>query len=132
MKKASKVRFTGGKAVCAAVFAVFVFIILFSPKYYGRFLNKDSYRDWMSYKAEPSVGVIEIWHVAGFKPYLGSLGSWLESKAEKYSSRYINVYFSIKTYSPDDARVQLQLGRRPDNQLLRRIHFSIRTPELYA
>ncbi len=65
--------------------------VLYSPKLYEGGLNGDPYRAWLMHSKEPTVGVIKVWHIVDFKPYVGSLGSWIEKRAKAYSSRFIGI-----------------------------------------
>lgn len=102
------------RIVSAAYLLAAILFIVFAPSYFSEKLGADPYREWLMHKEEPSVGVITVWHIVSFKPYVGSLGSWLKERAKEYSDRYVGVYFDVKTYSENDAALQLSRGSRPD------------------
>ena len=98
---------------CVMLMLAGAFVML-SPKWYADKLKSDPYEEWMQYAKEPTVGVIEIWHVVGFKPYSGSLGAWLDTQAKNYSKRFIGIHFEVSSMTPEEAENRLQTGKRPD------------------
>ena len=88
--------------------------LIFSPGLFKDKLNTDPYREWMQFKREPAVGVIKVWHIVGFKPYVGSLGKWLEDTANACSSGYIGIYFEVSSFTGEEAAEQLSRGVLPD------------------
>lgn len=58
-----------------------VLYVIFIPQYLQDQLERDPYREWISPNDEPYSGIINVWHIVGFKPYLGSVGSWLKNRA---------------------------------------------------
>lgn len=89
------------------------FVVL-SPKWYANKLGNDPYEQWMQYEPEPSVGVIQIWHIVGFKPYSGSLGAWLSAQAKNYSKRFIGIHYEVSSMTREEAESLLIKGKRPD------------------
>ena len=55
-----------------------------------------------------------MWHVVGARPYVGSIGAWLEKQASEYKKRFIGVYFSVKAYSVEEAAQEMERGILPD------------------
>lgn len=90
------------------------FFVYISPKLFKDGLSSDQYREWFLPEKEPETVIVEIWHIAGFKPYTGSLSRWLENKAADFANGYVGVYFNVKAYSPMEAEEQLMRGSRPD------------------
>lgn len=103
------------RIVCSCLILVIAgaFTVL-SPKWYLNRLEIEPYRNWMEHKTEPSVSVINVWHIVGFKPYAGSLGSWLNAQAKRYSKRFIGIHFEVASLSPEEASDLLKRGKRPD------------------
>ena len=85
-----------------------------SPPFIRALFEREGYSDWMQLKTEPRVLIINVWHIVGFKPYLGSLGSWLTSRADEFKSKYIGIYFSVKSFTPDEAARLMERGMLPD------------------
>lgn len=44
-----------------------------------KMLEQDQYREWLEPEEEEFSGVINVWHVVRFKPYMGSVGAWLKN-----------------------------------------------------
>lgn len=110
----------GRKASLQRITASWLLILLmglfvyFVPAYAMPRIGVDHYEKWVEQHGEPPIGMIEIWHVAGFKPYSGSLGSWLERTADKYFSDYIGVYYKVRSLTPDEANELYSRGLCPD------------------
>lgn len=102
------------KLAAIAALAFCVLFVWFSPSLIKDGLMNDVYREWLEYKEEPAVGMIKIWHVVGFKPYVGSLGNWLQKRTDEFKKRFIGVYFEVSSYSVEDAKEQLARGNLPD------------------
>lgn len=85
-----------------------------SPRWFSDGLHEDRYRQWLQRDAGRAAVIIDVWHIADFRPYVGSLGNWLKQRAEQYSKGYAGVYFNVSSYSPEDALEQLSRGSRPD------------------
>ncbi|MBO4384127.1 MAG: hypothetical protein J5854_01740 [Clostridia bacterium] len=88
--------------------------IPFLPFAFRAGAGNDPFGDFFAQKREPYVGVVTVWHIVSFKPYVGSLGSWLEARAKEYLSSYNNLYFEIRSYSKEDADAELRRGSAPD------------------
>lgn len=89
-------------------------LIWLLPGFYEPKLNKDPYRQWLMHEREPSVGVITVWYISGFRPYVGSVGSWLDKQAKIYASGFIGIHFDVHSYSPEDAASLISNGSIPD------------------
>lgn len=98
---------------CAALLLAGAFFFA-APLYYSPRLGRDVYRSWFEHETEPTVGVISVWHIASFKPYSGSLGAWLNSRAKEYSSRFIGIHFEVRSMTPEQALEELEAGKKPD------------------
>lgn len=88
--------------------------IYYTPAYSGPRLYTDHFEEWIEQHGEPAVGMIEIWHVVKFKPYIGSLGSWLDKAAAKCYSRYIGVYYKVRSVTDEEAASLAERGLKPD------------------
>ena len=92
-------------------FGAFVF---FAPRLFKDRLTNESYREYFIQMAEPTSAIVKVWHIVSFKPYSGSLGSWLSDRARSLSGRYVNVYFEVVSMSAEDAFEELGRGEYPD------------------
>ena len=57
---------------CALVLAAVLLFMIYLPKCAGKMLERDQYREWLEPEEEEFSGVINVWHVVRFKPYMGS------------------------------------------------------------
>ncbi|MBO6061254.1 MAG: hypothetical protein J6P98_03975, partial [Clostridia bacterium] len=85
-----------------------------SPRVYLPGLGVDWYGLWQEHAEPVRLEMIEIWHIADFKPYVGSLGGWLEKRAEEYFSKIDGAYYKVHAYTREQALEQLARGSRPD------------------
>lgn len=63
---------------------------------------------------ESFMGVIEIWHVAGFKAYSGAVGNLLKSCATDVSDRHFGVYFKVISMSETEYAERIARGESAD------------------
>lgn len=66
------------KTIAAVLLAAVLLFMIYLPKCAGKMLERDQYREWLEPEEEEFSGVINVWHVVGFKPYMGSVGAWLK------------------------------------------------------
>ena len=59
-------------------------------------------------------GIITIWHIVGFKPYQGSLGSWMSSAAAQFEKKHRGVYFEVDSITEDEYDARIARGEQPD------------------
>lgn len=94
--------------------AIILLVMVLLPKRIGGLIVHSSPLDFMKPKQEEFKGIITVWNVAGFKPYVGSLGSWLKTvgaRAEKY---HYGVYFDVESISEEEAFRRIVAGDFPD------------------
>lgn len=89
-------------------------LLVYLPKFTGAMLDRDYYREWMEPKSEGYGGVITVWHVVSFKPYLGSLGSWLSELSRSVEKKHFGVYFEVDSITADEAAERMANGKFPD------------------
>ena len=102
------------KLSAISLLALSIAFVFVAPQYFAGRIGTDHFRSFFTHRVEPSVGIIKVWHIVSFKPYIGSLGSWLNERAKEYSSGYINVYFSVRSISKEEAEEELKRGELPD------------------
>ena len=86
-------------AWCSCVLAAVLLFMIYLPKCAGKMLERDQYREWLEPEEEEFSGVINVWHVVGFKPYMGSVGAWLKKIADRAERRHFGVYFEVESIS---------------------------------
>ena len=102
------------RIIAFALIPAVLLLVVYLPQFADAFLGRDYYREWMEPKQEEFGGVITVWHVVGFKPYLGSLGSWLSQRARSVEKRHFGVYFEVESISADEAEKRVSEGKFPD------------------
>lgn len=98
-------------AILLVLSAAAVFVL---PYFFKSGFENDPFGDFYKLDREPSVGVITVWHIVSFKPYVGSLGTWIEKRAKEFLSAYNNLYFDIRSFSGDEAEAEYLRGVKPD------------------
>ena len=56
--------------------------LFFMPEYLDEALEMQTYDEKFSTEEEAYTGILTVWHVVGFKPYSGSMGTTLASIAK--------------------------------------------------
>ncbi|MBR5292787.1 MAG: hypothetical protein IKU32_07755 [Clostridia bacterium] len=59
-------------------------------------------------------GIIEVWHIVGFKPYQGSLGSWVDRTAQQLEKKHSGVYLEVDSISIEEYEERIARGEQPD------------------
>lgn len=88
--------------------------IVYLPRYASDDLHRNRFNEWLMHEEEPFAGKITIWHVVGFKPYVGSLGNLLKSAAETIEKKHFGVYVNIEAISVEEAKNRINEGEYPD------------------
>lgn len=65
-------------------------------------------------EAEGYQGIISFWHVVEFKPYRGSLGSWVSDVAKKYEKQHSGVFFEVESITLEECEARIARGERAD------------------
>ena len=84
------------------------------PSAADRLLSRDQYAQWLHKSEEPFRGIIKVWHIAGFKPYSGSIANRIKAAAAKVEKKHFGVYFDVEAITPQEAKKRMALGERPD------------------
>ncbi len=105
---------TKRRVISLIMAAAIVLYVIFIPQYLQDQLGRDPYREWIEPKDEPYSGIINIWHIVGFKPYLGSIGTWLKNRAHVIESRHYGVFFEVTAMTVEECSERMQKGERAD------------------
>lgn len=91
---------------------ILIFIV-FSPQYIlsSRTLLTLQRNDEIQ---EDYQGVIEVWHIVRFKPYQGSLGSWVSKVAEQLEKKHGGVYMEVDSITFEEYEARIARGEQPD------------------
>ncbi len=113
-KQTEKSKFNTRRLTAILLLAAIFSLMAISPSYIRAWLGRDSYTEWMQIEKEPHVLIINVWHIVGFKPYIGSLGGWLSKRADEFKKQYVGIYFKVASLSPEQAMQQYERGMTPD------------------
>ena len=102
------------KTVSVILLTAVLLLLVLLPKHIGELLDRPGWLDWLQPKQEPFRGIIEIWHVAAIRPYLGSLGNWLKKYAAVMEKKHFGVYLNVDSITPEEAEARFAEGERPD------------------
>ncbi|MEG1547733.1 MAG: hypothetical protein RR527_03240 [Clostridia bacterium] len=91
-----------------------VLYLVFVPGYLIANLGVNHYTDWKRGEPVQPVGIIKIWHIAGFKTYSGSVGSWLSERAKKIERKHYGLFFDILSMSLEECNERVQRGETAD------------------
>ena len=90
-----------------------VFLIV-SPPIIKNGLAKDPRRAVFEKDAPGWYGVVELWHIASFKPYQGSATSFLETCATAYNKKHPGVHIKVTGMTEKKFFERTARGERPD------------------
>lgn len=94
--------------------AILIAIYMLAAPPYMRRLEENVYRSWLTPDDEPFSGVITVWHIVRFRPYSGSVGTWLDGAGAKIEKAHFGVYFAVLAMTEDEAAGRFAAGGRAD------------------
>lgn len=99
--------------VCLIVTSIMALFMVHSPKYLMSSrklltLQRDEEN------TEQYQGIIEVWHIVGFKPYRDSLGSWVSNTAKQLEKRHSGVYLEVDSITMEEYEARIARGEQPD------------------
>jgi len=59
-------------------------------------------------------GIITVWHIVGFKPYQGSLGTWMSNAAAQLEKHHRGVYLQVDSIDVEEYEARIARGEQPD------------------
>ncbi|MEE0766020.1 MAG: hypothetical protein UIK34_00550, partial [Christensenellales bacterium] len=75
-------------------------------------------RDWTLKKQQENqetfAGIITLWHIVDFKPYAGSLGTWLSDRAATFEKRHFGVFMNVTAMTVEECAARMERGERAD------------------
>ena len=63
---------------------------------------------------ETFAGIITLWHIVDFKPYAGSLGTWLSDRAATFEKRHFGVFINVTAMTVEECAARMERGERAD------------------
>lgn len=100
--------------ISAILLPIIIAYLVFMPRVLNEALGREYYREWLEPEREKFSGTITVWHIVGFKPYIGSLGSWVGRQASYIEKSHFGIYFEVMSMTEDEAMTMLGEGKRPD------------------
>lgn len=88
--------------------------MIYLPQYAEKELGRNLFYEWQAPKREPYTGKIKVWHIVAFRPYVGSLGSFLKEAAKAVNKKYFGVIIEIEAITGEEAAERLECGEKPD------------------
>ena len=102
------------KNVTAIILSVFIVLyLIFSPRYIFATIEKGRVPFWQR-KEESFNGIIELWHIVGFKPHTGSVSSWLGNRTKEFEKKHHGVFVNITSMTIEDYYKKKSLGMSAD------------------
>ncbi len=101
------------KLICAAMTLAIAAFMALSPGYIAAH-RQSLTQQYRRQSAEGYQGIISLWHIAGFKPYRGSVGAWLERSAAALEKKHRGVYFEVESMTLPDYEARRERGERAD------------------
>ena len=89
--------------------------LLFSPAPLQRAMQRDPTRELFENEAPEWYGVIEIWHIAGFRTYQGSVTNFLQEQCSAFSRKHPGVHFEVTVLTPESADTAMLHARMVRN-----------------
>lgn len=97
-----------------AALALIVLYLVVSPAIIRRGLARDQYVEWLTPETPAWEGRVELWHIADFKVYLGSVTHYLEDRAKAYGRLHPGVHIDVIGLTPAQYESRLGRGAFPD------------------
>ena len=85
-----------------------------SPPWILDGLARGEYRAYWARPVTQWHGKIELWHVAGFRAYQGSVTTYLEARADAYCKRHPGVHIEVTGLTPERFHDRMARGVFPD------------------
>ena len=83
-------------------------------EYLDEALEMQTYDEKFSAEEEAYTGILTVWHVVGFKPYSGSMGTTLASIAKDVERAHYGVFFDVIAMDEAEYMQRTERGEVPD------------------
>ena len=105
-----------GVVVRLAVVMLTAAYLIYMPGYVMEQVQDSStYRErLLKTENERYTGVITVWHIVGFKPYIGSLSTWLGDVAKRVEKAHFGVFTEITGMTNEEYEQRVLRGERAD------------------
>ena len=98
------------RGIGAALILLYLFVM---PGYIGQQRQEHTLKRQQE-TGETFSGIINLWHIVGFKPYQGSLGTWLSDRAASFEKDHFGVFINVTAMTQEEYQARIQRGERAD------------------
>ena len=91
-----------------------ILFLIFSPRPLQKALERDPMLELFENETPDWYGVIEIWHIASFRTYQGSVTNFLQERCNAFSRTHEGVHFEVTGLTPAMFEERMARGLRPD------------------
>lgn len=91
-----------------------ILFLLLTPGFLKGSINKNLYEDWIKGDKNDYNAIINVWHVVGFKPYMGSLGGSISTVVKVIENRHDGIYFEVNSMDIEEYKLRISRGEYPD------------------
>ncbi len=102
------------RTIHVLVSVLLIAFLALSPPWLLRGLMRDEYRAFMTKPPAAWHGRIEIWHIAGFRVYQGSVTDYLQERADAYCKKHAGVHIDVVGLTEKQYADRLERGAVPD------------------
>ena len=92
---------------------ILLFLIL-SPRWIRAGLSRDPGGQVFRREAPEWYGIVDIWHIASFKPYVGSLTSFLAERAAAFEKDHPGIHIRVTGLTEKQFQERIDRGDFPD------------------
>lgn len=100
--------------ICSAVALCVAAYLVFMPPYIESGLKQDPYSEWVMPEDEGYTGIITVWHIVEFRPYAGSVGTWLSERGKELEKKHYGVYVEVLAMSAAECEARFARGESAD------------------
>lgn len=99
------------------VFAVIITIavalyLIFAPEFIMSGIENS--RNASNSKQESFTGIINLWHIVGFKAHTGSVTNFLYARASEFEKSHFGVFISVTSMTEEEYKENISAGKRAD------------------
>lgn len=95
------------------VTVILAVVLLISPDYFVS-SRRPVTQQRTEQPSEGYQGIISLWHIVEFKPYRGSLGSWVSDIAKQFEKEHRGVYIEVESITLEECSERIGRGERAD------------------
>ena len=104
----------GAKAIrCTVVSVLIIAYLIFTPHLILRGIENGR-KSYFEKPEEKFRGIINVWHIAGFKAYSGAVGNLLRERTSRISDKHFGVYFRVISMTATEYAERIARGEQAD------------------